>query len=119
MNVLVQHTPRIIPVKPRRRTCAKAVSFPRFAEAVNGRASMYGVVFGGSNWALTGLNISEQMHQRPFCALALLSSALVMASVSNAVDKLDDTQFEDWATLETGRTFMILFALMVVVPQLN
>ena len=65
MNVLVQHPPRIIPVKPRRRTCAKAVSFPRFAEAVNGRASMYGVVFGGSNWALTGLNISEQMHQRP------------------------------------------------------
>jgi hypothetical protein len=42
-----------------------------------------------------------------------------MASVSNAADKLDDAQFEDWATLETGRTFMILFALMVVVPQLN
>ena len=116
MNVLA---PRIIHVRPRHRTCAKAVSFPRFAEAVNGRASMYGVVFGGSNWVLTGLNITEQMHQRPFCALAVLSSALVMASMSDAVEKLDDTQFEKWATLETGRTFMILFALMVVGPQLN
>ena len=85
-----------------------------FAEVVNGRASMYGVVFGGANWALTGLSITQQMQYLPFQALAFASCGIVLASMNNAQGKLDSTQFEDWATRDTGRAFMIIFALMTL-----
>jgi|TARA_R100000900_G_C3336397_1_gene164383 hypothetical protein len=93
-------------------TYAKQRSALDFAEVVNGRASMYGVVFGGANWALTGLNITQQMQQIPFDALAVMSCVFVVMSMKNADEKLNEKQFEDWATRETGRTFMIIFALM-------
>jgi hypothetical protein len=85
-----------------------------FAEVVNGRASMYGVVFGGANWALTGLSITQQMQYLPFQALAFASCGIVLASMNNAQEKLNDTQFEDWATRDTGRAFMTIFALMTL-----
>ena len=85
-----------------------------FAEVVNGRASMYGVVFGGANWALTGLSITQQMQYLPFQALAFASCGIVLASMNNAHEKLNDTQFEDWATRDTGRIFMTIFVLMTL-----
>ena len=95
-------------------TYAKQRSALDFAEVVNGRASMYGVVFGGSNWALTGLNITQQMQQIPFDALAVISCAFVVMSMKNADEKLNEKQFEDWATRDTGRAFMTIFALMTL-----
>lgn len=103
--------------KPKNRkcvTCAKQRSVLDFAEVVNGRASMYGTIFGGANWALTGLSITQQMGYVPFQVLGLMSCGLVMMSMNNAVDKLNDKQFEDWATRDTGRAFMIIFALMTL-----
>ena len=94
--------------------CTSKRSALDFAEVVNGRASMYGVVFGGSNWALTGLNITQQLHYLPFQVLAAMSCGLVVLSMNNANEKLNDKQFEDWATRDTGRTFMIIFALMTL-----
>src|SRR6056300_1071798 len=96
------------------RTPVKQRNALDFAEVVNGRASMYGVVFGGANWALTGLSITQQMGHTPFQVLGLASCGLVMLSMNNAVDKLNDKQFEDWATRDTGRVFMIIFALMTL-----
>jgi len=93
---------------------AKPLNTLDFAEVVNGRASMYGVVFGGANWALTGLSITQQMQYLPFQALAFASCGIVLASMNNAQGKLDSTQFEDWATRDTGRAFMIIFALMTL-----
>ena len=95
-------------------TLAQKRSTLDFAEVVNGRASMYGVVFGGSNWALTGLNITQQLHYLPFQVLAAMSCGLVVLSMNNANEKLNDKQFEDWATRDTGRTFMIIFVLMTL-----
>lgn len=95
-------------------TYAKRRSALDFAEVVNGRASMYGVVFGGSNWALTGLSLTQQVGYLPFQVLGLVSCAIVLVSMNNAVDKLNDQQFEDWATRDTGRTFMLIFALMTI-----
>ena len=46
-------------------TYAKKRSTLDFAEAVNGRASMYGVILGGSNVLLTGLNIPQQIASIP------------------------------------------------------
>ena len=107
----------VIPHMRRRKRCvthAKQRGVLDFAEVVNGRASMYGVVFGGANWALTGLSITQQMGYTPFQVLGLASCGLVMLSMNNAVDKLNDKQFEDWATRDTGRVFMIIFALMTL-----
>lgn len=86
-----------------------------FAEVVNGRASMYGVVFGGAHWALTGLTLTQQTGYLPFQVLGLMSCAIALVSVNNAHDKLNDKQFEDWATRDTGRIFMLIFALMTLV----
>src|SRR5210317_941959 len=96
------------------RTPVKQRNALDFAEVVNGRASMYGVVFSGANWALTGLSITQQMQYLPFQALAFASCGIVLASMNNAQGKLDSTQFEDWATRDTGRAFMIIFALMTL-----
>ena len=107
----------VVPQMRRRTRCvthAKQRSVLDFAEVVNGSASMYGVVFGGANWALTGLSITQQMGHTPFQVLGLASCGLVMLSMNNAVDKLNDKQFEDWATRDTGRVFMIIFALMTL-----
>ena len=107
----------VVPQMGRRKRCvthAKQRGVLDFAEVVNGRASMYGVVFGGANWALTGLSITQQMGYTPFQVLGLASCGLVMLSMNNAVDKLNDKQFEDWATRDTGRVFMIIFALMTL-----
>src|SRR5210317_1510944 len=107
----------VVPQMRRRTRCvthAKQRSVLDFAEVVNGRASMYGVVFGGANWALTGLSITQQMQYLPFQALAFASCGIVLASMNNAQGKLDSTQFEDWATRDTGRAFMIIFALMTL-----
>ena len=101
----------------RRRNILIAAKPPNtldFAEVVNGRVSMYGVVFGGANWALTGLSITEQMQYLPFQTLGLMSCAIVLVSMKNANEKLNEKQFEDWATRDTGRAFMTIFALMTL-----
>lgn len=95
-------------------TYAKQRDALDFAEVVNGRASMYGVVFGGANWALTGLTLTQQIGYLPFQLLGLMSCAIVLMSMNNAYDKLNDKQFEDWATRDTGRAFMLIFGLMTL-----
>ena len=104
-------------MRRQRRNILAAVKPPNtldFVEVVNGRASMYGVVFGGANWALTGLSITEQMQYLPFQTLGLMSCAIVLVSMKNANEKLNEKQFEDWATRDTGRAFMTIFALMTL-----
>jgi hypothetical protein len=105
---------RLRPPRPSRKyvTHAKQRNALDFAEVVNGRASMYGVVFGGANWALTGLGVIQQMQYLPFQVLGFVSCGIVLASMNNANEKLTESQFEDWATRDTGRAFMTIFVLM-------
>ena len=105
---------RLRPPRPSRKyvTHAKQRNALDFAEVVNGRASMYGVVFGSANWALTGLGVIQQMQYLPFQVLGFVSCGIVLASMNNANEKLTESQFEDWATRDTGRAFMTIFALM-------
>jgi hypothetical protein len=95
-------------------TYAKKRSTLDFAEAVNGRASMYGVILGGSNVLLTGLNIPQQIASIPTATLGVMSCVFVLMSMKNADDKLNEEQFERYATRDTGRGFMVLFALMTL-----
>lgn len=91
----------------------------RLAEVIAGRTSMYGVFFGGSNWVLTGLDVIDQTHYIPFVAVAVLSTGIVVNSMLKAEKKLLKKEFESYATRNTGRLFMLIFAYMFVASVLN
>jgi hypothetical protein len=91
----------------------------RMAEVIAGRSSMYGVVFGGANWALTGLDVFEQAQHIPFALLGIASGVLVTTSFLNADKKLTKRQFEDYVTRNTGRVFMLIFGWMSLVSVIN
>jgi hypothetical protein len=91
----------------------------RLAEVIAGRTSMYGVFFGGSNWVLTGVDVVDQTHYLPFVAVAALSTGIVVNSILKAEKKLLKKEFESYATRNTGRLFMLIFAYMFVASLLN
>jgi len=80
-----------------------------FIEAVNGRAAMYGSVFGATNWSLTGLNVIEQTHYLPFSLLGLFSTLLATYSVTKAFTTLTEDEFESFAMRNVGRGAMVAF----------
>ena len=65
----------------------------KYAEAVNGRAAMYGTILGGANWALTGLNVIEQTQFLPLKLLGLGSSLIAIGTMTDAVGKLSEEDF--------------------------
>jgi|AACY02.1.fsa_nt_gi hypothetical protein len=91
----------------------------KLAEAIAGRSSMYGTVFGGANWALTGLDVIDQVHYLPFTLLAVGSSAYVTYTMLNAEKKLTKMKFEEYTTIGTGRLFMLIFSYMLLQSLLN
>lgn len=91
----------------------------KLAEVIAGRTSMYGVVFGGANWGLTGLDVIDQTHYVPFALLGVMSSGLVTYSMLKADSKLLKKDFENYATRNTGRLFMLIFAYMFAISLSN
>jgi len=85
----------------------------KYVEAVNGRAAMYGTILGGANWALTGLNVIEQTQFLPLKLLGLGSSLIAIGTMTDAVGKLSEEDFETFALINTGRVAMICFAGLV------
>ena len=85
----------------------------KYAEAVNGRAAMYGTILGGANWALTGLNVIEQTQFLPLKLLGLGSSLIAIGTMTDAVGKLSEEDFETFALINTGRVSMGLFTVLV------
>jgi len=85
----------------------------KYVEAVNGRAAMYGTILGGGNWGLTGLNVIEQTHYLPLSLLGAGSSLIAIATMTNAVTKLSDEDFETFALINTGRVAMVCFTGLV------
>jgi len=112
-------TPRIYS-KPNRRkhsivTSAKLRDYPKFAEAVNGRAAMYGMVFGSTNWGLFNMNIIDQLYSPPTAAMTVLTSAIVIYTMYDARTKTSDEVFERYAARDYGRIAMTVMALMILV----
>jgi hypothetical protein len=103
--------------RKRRRcvTCAKIRDYPKFAEAVNGRAAMYGMVFGSTNWALFDMNIIDQIYYPPTAAITIMTSAVVIASMSDVASKSSNEAFERYASRDYGRIAMTVMALMILV----
>jgi len=85
----------------------------KYVEAVNGRAAMYGTILGGANWALTGLNVIEQTQFLPLKLLGLGSSLIAIGTMTDAVGKLSEEDFETFALINTGRVSMVLFTVLV------
>ena len=121
----IQNTPRfkvpvITPRTQKRRYVVNNVSKSlKLAEAIAGRSSMYGTIFGGANWALTGLDVIDQVHYLPFTLLAAGSSAYVTYTMLNAEKKLTKMKFEEYTTIGTGRLFMLIFSYMLLQSVLN
>jgi len=86
----------------------------KYVEAVNGRAAMYGTILGGCNWTLTGLNVIEQTHYLPLSILGAGSSLIAIGTMTNAVGKLSEEDFETFALINTGRVAMVCFTGLVV-----
>jgi hypothetical protein len=95
--------------RPRQRVKAKDT---KVVEAIAGKSAMYGVVFGGTNWALTGLDVIDQTHFLPFTILALGTIGLSTKTTLDARDRLTDDQFEKYSYLNLGRGAMLVFACM-------
>jgi len=85
----------------------------KYVEAVNGRAAMYGTVLGGLNWGLTGLNVIEQTQFLPLSLLGAGSSIIAIGTMTNAVTKLSQEDFETFALINTGRVAMVCFTGLV------
>ena len=86
----------------------------KYVEAVNGRAAMYGTILGGANWALTGLNVIEQTQFLPLKLLGLGSSLIAIGTMTDAVGKLSEEDFETFALINTGRVAMVGFTGLVI-----
>lgn len=86
----------------------------KYVEAVNGRAAMFGTILGTANWGLTGLNVIEQTQYLPLSILGIGSSLIAIGTMTNAVGKLSNEDFETFALINTGRAAMVCFMGLVV-----
>lgn len=85
----------------------------QFAEAVNGRAAMYGTAFGSLNWGLTGLSISDQLQFSSFKTFAAGVCILSILSVINAREgTLSQEEYEKLVLRNPGRLAMVMITIL-------
>ena len=93
----------------------------RFAEVLNGRAAMQGVLWGSLNWMMTGENVIQQIED-PLYAIAATGvvTTLALASLFTAENFTTEKigAFTPDAELKNGRLamlgFIALFGLSAV-----
>ena len=119
--ISLSRQPTLIPkrVTPKRRTkrCvahAKIRDYPKFAEAVNGRVAMYGMVMGSTNWALFGLNVIDQLYYPPTATVTALTSAMVIYTMADTANKVSEETFERYAARDYGRVAMFAMTGMIL-----
>jgi hypothetical protein len=109
--------PTLVLPKKRSRRCithAKIRDYPKFAEAVNGRVAMYGMVMGSTNWGLFGMNIVDQLYYPPTAAVTAITSAMVIYTMADTANKVPEETFERYATRDYGRVAMFVMTGMIL-----
>lgn len=101
------------------------VKFMRFAEKVNGRCAMQGVVWGGVNYASTHASIAQQMSDPkdilPAVAVAgaiTLGTAFTSGVIEMDVKDTDDTIWTDDAEVLNSRVAMVAFPLLAIATMM-
>ena len=108
-----------LPKRTRTVTCAsrprQEITPAKVIEAVSGKAAVYGVILGTTNWVVGDINPLQQMHYAEFIGLGVLCSSLSAISVDRSVERCQNiTEFEDMNYLKTGRLAMVIFASMLI-----
>ena len=84
----------------------------RFAEVLNGRAAMQGVLWGSLNWMMTGENVIQQIED-PMYAIAASGVVTTLAWASMITSENFSTEkigaFTPEAELKNGRLAMLGF----------
>tara|TARA_B110000263_G_C15198908_1_gene459706 strand:- start:375 stop:809 length:435 start_codon:yes stop_codon:yes gene_type:complete len=84
----------------------------RFAEVLNGRAAMQGVLWGSLNWMMTGENVIQQIED-PLYAIAATGVVTTLALASMITSENFSTEkigaFTPDAELKNGRLAMLGF----------
>lgn len=92
------------------------VKTARFAEIVNGRAAMQGVLWGSLDWMMSGENIIQQAEDPMYVAAATgVVTALAVASLVTLKDfgKEEYWSFTPEAELKNGRLAMLGFTTLL------
>jgi hypothetical protein len=88
----------------------------RFAEALNGRAAMQGVLWGSLDWVMSGENIIQQLEDPMYAAAATgVVTTLAAASLITAKDFGNEEfwSFTPEAELKNGRLAMLGFTTLL------
>ena len=103
-----QRPPRVVPKIPNKTA--------RFAEVVNGRAAMQGVLWGSLDWVMSGENIIQQFEDPMYAAAATgVVTTLAAASLITVKDFGDEEfwSFTPEAELKNGRLAMLGFMALL------
>jgi len=118
MSALIHGTPIPRTIHRRRTSITRASANPkvRFAEVLNGRSAMQGMLWGSMNWATSGENLIQQVED-PVYALAATGvvTTLALASLITA-ESFATEEFEVFtpeAELKNGRLAMLGFATLL------
>jgi hypothetical protein len=113
-NVKTPRASTKIPVKGALDT--GLVKTARFAEVVNGRAAMQGVLWGSLDWMMSGENIIQQAEDPMYVAAATgVVTALAVGSLVTLKDfgKEEYWSFTPEAELKNGRLAMLGFTTLL------
>ena len=102
--------------RPPTVTPKPAPKVARFAEVVNGRAAMQGMLWGSMNWAMSGENILQQVEDPMYAAAATgVVTTLAAASLITVKDFTDEEfwSFTPEAELKNGRLAMLGFTTLL------